>query len=164
MYLLKDNTGVGPNQRLPRIQDCQDGRRVFLWPEDESWVSIFIHSPGWLWARCYPHRYQVSPFPFHAHLSKMSYTFLFKVSKKLFNSAYKRIGGWCYTVTDFLKKVIVMDLIVYERRRWFDLFVLCGVRLVHQDDCLDINLYPLITHKHRVVTRKCSVCHLYISR
>ncbi|NP_957409.1 snRNA-activating protein complex subunit 3 [Danio rerio] len=42
--------------------------------------------------------------------------------------------------------------------------VLTDVRLVHQDDCLDIKLYPLITHKHRVMTRKCSVCHLYISR
>ncbi|KAI2668501.1 snRNA-activating protein complex subunit 3 [Labeo rohita] len=42
--------------------------------------------------------------------------------------------------------------------------ILTDVRLVHRDDCLDIKLYPLITHKHRVVTRKCSVCHLYISR
>uniref|UniRef100_A0A9J8C7U2 snRNA-activating protein complex subunit 3 n=2 Tax=Cyprinus carpio TaxID=7962 RepID=A0A9J8C7U2_CYPCA len=42
--------------------------------------------------------------------------------------------------------------------------ILTDVRLVHQDDCLDMKLYPLITHKHRVVTRKCSVCHLYISR
>lgn len=42
--------------------------------------------------------------------------------------------------------------------------ILTDVRLVHQDDCLDLKLYPLITHKHRVVTRKCSVCHLYISR
>ncbi|XP_065118380.1 snRNA-activating protein complex subunit 3 [Paramisgurnus dabryanus] len=42
--------------------------------------------------------------------------------------------------------------------------VLTDVRLVHKDDCLDQKLYPLITYKHRVVTRKCSVCHTYISR
>ncbi|KAG7333652.1 hypothetical protein KOW79_002059 [Hemibagrus wyckioides] len=42
--------------------------------------------------------------------------------------------------------------------------ILTDVRLVHKDDCLDRKLYPLLTHKHRVVTRKCSVCHLYISR
>ncbi|XP_066535742.1 snRNA-activating protein complex subunit 3 [Hoplias malabaricus] len=42
--------------------------------------------------------------------------------------------------------------------------ILTDVRLVHRDDCLDRTLYPLLTHKHRVVTRKCSVCHLYISR
>ncbi|XP_046691356.1 snRNA-activating protein complex subunit 3 isoform X2 [Silurus meridionalis] len=42
--------------------------------------------------------------------------------------------------------------------------ILTDVRLVHRDDCLDKKLYPLLSHKHRVVTRKCCVCHLYISR
>ncbi|XP_030644073.1 snRNA-activating protein complex subunit 3 [Chanos chanos] len=42
--------------------------------------------------------------------------------------------------------------------------ILTDVRLAHRDDCLDSKHYPLLTHKHRVVTRKCSVCHLYISR
>ncbi|KAL6486836.1 hypothetical protein MHYP_G00034620 [Metynnis hypsauchen] len=42
--------------------------------------------------------------------------------------------------------------------------ILTDIRLAHRDDCLDGTLYPLMTHKHRVVTRKCCVCHLYISR
>ncbi|KAI4903750.1 hypothetical protein NFI96_023329 [Prochilodus magdalenae] len=42
--------------------------------------------------------------------------------------------------------------------------ILTDIRLAHKDDCLDAKLYPLLTHKHRVVTRKCCVCHLYISR
>lgn len=42
---------------------------------------------------------------------------------------------------------------------WFILF-----RLIHADDCRDRTLYPLLVHKHRVMTRKCCVCHLYISR
>ncbi|XP_062850816.1 snRNA-activating protein complex subunit 3 [Trichomycterus rosablanca] len=42
--------------------------------------------------------------------------------------------------------------------------ILIDVRLAHKDDCLDRKFYPLLTHKHRVVTRKCCVCHLYISR
>lgn len=37
-------------------------------------------------------------------------------------------------------------------------------RLAHKDDCLDRKLYPLLTHKHRVMTRKCAVCHVYIGR
>lgn len=37
-------------------------------------------------------------------------------------------------------------------------------RLAHKDDCLDKKLYPLLTHKHRVVTRKCAACHVYIGR
>ncbi|KAL2098268.1 hypothetical protein ACEWY4_007475 [Coilia grayii] len=42
--------------------------------------------------------------------------------------------------------------------------VLTDIRLIHPDDCRDRTLYPLLTHKHRVITRKCCVCHLYISR
>ncbi|XP_026870667.1 snRNA-activating protein complex subunit 3 [Electrophorus electricus] len=42
--------------------------------------------------------------------------------------------------------------------------ILTDVRLMHRDDCLDRKFYPLLTHKHRVATRKCCVCHLYISR
>ncbi|XP_053358458.1 snRNA-activating protein complex subunit 3 [Clarias gariepinus] len=42
--------------------------------------------------------------------------------------------------------------------------ILTDVRLVHRDDCLDRKLYPLLSHKHKVVTRKCCVCHLYIGR
>lgn len=37
-------------------------------------------------------------------------------------------------------------------------------RLAHQSDCLDKKLYPLLTHKHRFSTQKCSVCHLFIGR
>ncbi|XP_048855864.1 snRNA-activating protein complex subunit 3 [Brienomyrus brachyistius] len=42
--------------------------------------------------------------------------------------------------------------------------LIADVRMAHQDDCLDMNLYPLLAYKHRVKTRKCSVCHMYISR
>ncbi|XP_062386673.1 snRNA-activating protein complex subunit 3 [Sardina pilchardus] len=42
--------------------------------------------------------------------------------------------------------------------------VLTDIRLIHADDCRDRTLYPLLVHKHRVITRKCCVCHLYISR
>lgn len=37
-------------------------------------------------------------------------------------------------------------------------------RLAHRSDCLDKKLYPLLTHKHRFSTQKCSVCHLFIGR
>lgn len=37
-------------------------------------------------------------------------------------------------------------------------------RLAHKNDCLDKNLYPLLTHKHRVLTQKCAVCHVFIGR
>lgn len=37
-------------------------------------------------------------------------------------------------------------------------------RLVHQGDCLDKRLYPLLTHKNRAVTQKCAVCHVFIGR
>ncbi|KAG7459019.1 hypothetical protein MATL_G00226810 [Megalops atlanticus] len=42
--------------------------------------------------------------------------------------------------------------------------IFTDIRLSHRDDCLDQTLFPLLTHKHRVITRKCAVCHLYISR
>ncbi|KAM6972841.1 snRNA-activating protein complex subunit 3 [Aplochiton taeniatus] len=44
------------------------------------------------------------------------------------------------------------------------LVIITDIRLSHKDDCLDKRLYPLLTHKHRVVTKKCSVCHVYIGR
>ncbi|XP_063044711.1 snRNA-activating protein complex subunit 3 [Engraulis encrasicolus] len=44
------------------------------------------------------------------------------------------------------------------------LMILTDMRLIHPDDCRDRSRYPLLTHKHRVLTRKCCVCHLYISR
>lgn len=37
-------------------------------------------------------------------------------------------------------------------------------RLAHRNDCLDKKLYPLLTHKHRVATQKCAVCHVFIGR
>lgn len=37
-------------------------------------------------------------------------------------------------------------------------------RLAHRKDCLDKKLYPLLTHKHRVPTQKCSVCYVFIGR
>lgn len=46
----------------------------------------------------------------------------------------------------------------------FILSLLNVSRLAHKDDCLDRKLYPLLTHKHRVMTRKCAVCHVYIGR
>ncbi|KAL1023788.1 hypothetical protein UPYG_G00046180 [Umbra pygmaea] len=42
--------------------------------------------------------------------------------------------------------------------------IITDIRLAHKDDCLDWKLYPLLTHKHRVLTRKCAVCHVYIGR
>ncbi|XP_059903545.1 snRNA-activating protein complex subunit 3 [Gadus macrocephalus] len=44
------------------------------------------------------------------------------------------------------------------------LVIITDVRLSHKTDCLDKKLYPLLTHKHRVTTRRCLVCHLYIGR
>ncbi|XP_070779614.1 snRNA-activating protein complex subunit 3 [Enoplosus armatus] len=44
------------------------------------------------------------------------------------------------------------------------LVIITDVRLTHQNDCLDKKLYPLLTHKHRVITQKCAVCHVYIGR
>lgn len=42
-------------------------------------------------------------------------------------------------------------------------FFMCS-RLVHGHDCLDKKLYPLLTHKHRSLTQKCAVCHVFIGR
>uniref|UniRef100_A0A3Q3PYI1 snRNA-activating protein complex subunit 3 n=1 Tax=Monopterus albus TaxID=43700 RepID=A0A3Q3PYI1_MONAL len=44
------------------------------------------------------------------------------------------------------------------------LVIFTDVRLVHKNDCLDKKLYPLLTHKHRVATQKCAVCHVFIGR
>lgn len=38
------------------------------------------------------------------------------------------------------------------------------IRLVHKNDCLDKKLFPLLTHKHRCLTQKCAVCHIFIGR
>ncbi|MBN3303795.1 SNPC3 protein, partial [Amia calva] len=42
--------------------------------------------------------------------------------------------------------------------------VFTDIRLAHRDDCLDKTLYPLLTKKHWLQTRKCSVCNMYIPR
>ncbi|XP_070835649.1 snRNA-activating protein complex subunit 3 [Chaetodon trifascialis] len=44
------------------------------------------------------------------------------------------------------------------------LVIITDVRLAHKNDCLDKKLYPLLTHKHRVATQKCAVCHVFIGR
>ncbi|CAG11464.1 unnamed protein product, partial [Tetraodon nigroviridis] len=44
------------------------------------------------------------------------------------------------------------------------LVIITDIRLVHKSDCLDRKLYPLLTHKHRFSTQKCSACHLFIGR
>ncbi|XP_022058605.1 snRNA-activating protein complex subunit 3 [Acanthochromis polyacanthus] len=44
------------------------------------------------------------------------------------------------------------------------LVIITDVRLSHRSDCLDRKLFPLLTHKHRIVTQKCAVCHLFIGR
>ncbi|XP_071768551.1 snRNA-activating protein complex subunit 3 [Centroberyx gerrardi] len=44
------------------------------------------------------------------------------------------------------------------------LVIITDVRLSHKNDCLDRKLYPLLTHKHRVATRRCYVCHVFIGR
>ncbi|KAI3352383.1 hypothetical protein L3Q82_005349 [Scortum barcoo] len=44
------------------------------------------------------------------------------------------------------------------------LVIITDIRLTHKNDCLDKKLYPLVTHKHRVVTQKCAVCHVFIGR
>ncbi|XP_023817932.1 snRNA-activating protein complex subunit 3 [Oryzias latipes] len=44
------------------------------------------------------------------------------------------------------------------------LVIITDVRLVHKYDCLDKKLYPMLTHKHKVLTQKCAVCHLFIAR
>ncbi|XP_036095101.1 snRNA-activating protein complex subunit 3 isoform X3 [Rousettus aegyptiacus] len=42
--------------------------------------------------------------------------------------------------------------------------VITDIRLVHRDDCLDRTLYPLLTKKHWLWTRKCFVCKMYTAR
>ncbi|XP_060914049.1 snRNA-activating protein complex subunit 3 [Labrus mixtus] len=44
------------------------------------------------------------------------------------------------------------------------LVIITDVRLAHMNDCLDKKLYPLLTHKHRLITQKCAVCHVFIGR
>ncbi|XP_014905444.1 snRNA-activating protein complex subunit 3 [Poecilia latipinna] len=44
------------------------------------------------------------------------------------------------------------------------LVIITDVRLAHRSDCLDTDLYPLLTHKNRLMTQKCSVCHVFIGR
>ncbi|XP_008285616.1 snRNA-activating protein complex subunit 3 [Stegastes partitus] len=44
------------------------------------------------------------------------------------------------------------------------LIIITDIRLAHKTDCLDRALYPLLTHKHRITTEKCAVCHLFIGR
>ncbi|XP_013863228.1 snRNA-activating protein complex subunit 3 isoform X2 [Austrofundulus limnaeus] len=44
------------------------------------------------------------------------------------------------------------------------LVIITDVRLVHKNDCLDKKLYPLLTHKHRSLTQKCAICHVFIGR
>ncbi|KAM4583695.1 snRNA-activating protein complex subunit 3 [Odontesthes bonariensis] len=44
------------------------------------------------------------------------------------------------------------------------LVIITDVRLAHKNDCLDKKLYPLLMHKHRIVTQKCAVCHVFIGR
>ncbi|XP_017275851.1 snRNA-activating protein complex subunit 3 [Kryptolebias marmoratus] len=44
------------------------------------------------------------------------------------------------------------------------LVIITDIRLVHKNDCLDKRLYPLLTHKHRSLTQKCTVCHVFIGR
>ncbi|TWW58727.1 snRNA-activating protein complex subunit 3 isoform X2 [Takifugu flavidus] len=44
------------------------------------------------------------------------------------------------------------------------LIIITDIRLAHRSDCLDKKLYPLLTHKHRFTTQKCSVCHVFIGR
>ncbi|XP_050013427.1 snRNA-activating protein complex subunit 3 [Alexandromys fortis] len=42
--------------------------------------------------------------------------------------------------------------------------VITDIRLAHHDDCLDRTLYPLLTKKHWLWTRKCFVCKMYTAR
>ncbi|XP_076004035.1 snRNA-activating protein complex subunit 3 [Genypterus blacodes] len=44
------------------------------------------------------------------------------------------------------------------------LVIITDIRLAHMNDCLDKKLYPLMTHKHRPITRKCAVCQIFIGR
>nr|XP_056722660.1 snRNA-activating protein complex subunit 3-like [Euleptes europaea] len=42
--------------------------------------------------------------------------------------------------------------------------IITDIRLIHQDDCLDRSLYPLLTKKHWLWTKKCFVCKMYTAR
>ncbi|XP_030005153.1 snRNA-activating protein complex subunit 3 [Sphaeramia orbicularis] len=44
------------------------------------------------------------------------------------------------------------------------LVIITDIRLTHKNDCLNKTLYPVLTHKDRLMTQKCAVCHLYIGR
>ncbi|KFV83373.1 snRNA-activating protein complex subunit 3, partial [Struthio camelus australis] len=44
------------------------------------------------------------------------------------------------------------------------IIIITDIRLVHHDDCLDRNLYPLLIKKHWLCTRKCFVCKMYTAR
>ncbi|XP_039585792.1 snRNA-activating protein complex subunit 3 isoform X2 [Passer montanus] len=44
------------------------------------------------------------------------------------------------------------------------IIIITDIRLIHHDDCLDRNLYPLLVKKHWLCTRKCSVCKMYTAR
>ncbi|XP_058027428.1 snRNA-activating protein complex subunit 3 isoform X3 [Ahaetulla prasina] len=39
--------------------------------------------------------------------------------------------------------------------------IITDIRLIHRDDCLDRSLYPLLTKKHWLWTKKCFVCKMY---
>ncbi|KAJ7335463.1 hypothetical protein JRQ81_013404 [Phrynocephalus forsythii] len=42
--------------------------------------------------------------------------------------------------------------------------LITDIRLIHRDDCLDRTLYPLLTKKHWLWTKKCFVCKMYTAR
>ncbi|KAL8203130.1 UNVERIFIED_CONTAM: small nuclear RNA activating complex, polypeptide 3 [Gekko kuhli] len=42
--------------------------------------------------------------------------------------------------------------------------LITDIRLIHQDDCLDRSLYPLLIKKHWLWTKKCFVCKTYTAR
>nr|XP_034996741.1 snRNA-activating protein complex subunit 3 isoform X1 [Zootoca vivipara] len=42
--------------------------------------------------------------------------------------------------------------------------IITDIRLIHRDDCLDKSLYPLLTKKHWLWTKKCFVCKMYTAR
>ncbi|XP_033871466.3 snRNA-activating protein complex subunit 3 [Acipenser ruthenus] len=42
--------------------------------------------------------------------------------------------------------------------------VITDIRIIHQDDCLDKTVYPLLRKKHWILSRKCAVCKMYIAR
>ncbi|XP_017693408.1 PREDICTED: snRNA-activating protein complex subunit 3 [Lepidothrix coronata] len=44
------------------------------------------------------------------------------------------------------------------------IIIITDIRLIHHDDCLDRNLYPLLIKKHWLCTRKCFVCKMYTAR